>query len=414
LVIAGLIGLGAALGVSGSAVVRAPADFRIYYAATRVLLAGGNPYDWHALRHVVASVPAPGYVYPLWGLFVILPLAWLPLPLASGIWLMFNLACLALALTLLARVSGLALRSYWLPGLFMLTCCSVPGVFALLQGQIALPLLVATVGAFRAAQRGHGGWAGALIALALLKPQLTWLPALVVLAVAWRRGQGRQALVVTAGLTVALLGLSFLLRYGWLGGWLTTLGQDAGQGGTGTRALWANMGTAPALAAHLPAPLGALVLLLAGAAGLGLLWWCGVRALGARAAGGPAPNTDELALLAAAIVVATVLSPWMWIYDGVFWLVLVVGANARGPAWRRWASLATFWGVPWAIRLLHLAATRAGGTSLNKLEDVVVAPLLLALLLAGPDIWLSLRAARESVATLAGKIRPATPPAQRS
>jgi hypothetical protein len=370
--------VGAALGASGLALVRHPADFSIYYAAARVLAAGGNPYDWHALQRVTPVVVAPGYVYPLWGLFLFLPLAWLPLPVAAGIWLMTNLACLILALTLIARLAALPARSYWLPALLLLACLSIPGLFAIIQGQLALVLLATVVAAFWATQRGRGVWAGGLVALSLVKPQLTWLPALVILALAWRRGIARPVVSTAGACLAALVCASFALRPNWLAGWASALQQDAGQGGAGTRALHANMGTIPALAEHLPAPLGAAALCAALAAGAGLLAWQGWRALR------PAVEDDTLAplaLLAVAICVGTALSPWMWIYDGVFWLVPVVLAVARGPAWRRWTCAAVFWGMPWCIRLVHVAAAGGAGTSLNKLEDVLVAPLLLALVL---------------------------------
>ncbi len=372
-----LVGLGAALGASGSGIVSHPTDFSIYYAAARTLVSGGNPYDWHTLRHVVATVPAPGYVYPLWGLIAVLPLAWLPLPVAAGIWLMVNLACLALALLELARAAGLPARSYWIPGLFLLTCLSIPGLFVLIQGQVSLLLLVCVASGLRAARDERGTRAGVLVALSLLKPQLTWLPVVVVLAVAWRRGVGRAALTAAGATVGGLVAVSFALRPGWLAGWAAALGQDAAQGGAGASALRANMGTVPALAAHLPGAWASLVLGGAFLAGGGLLAWQGWRVLRASAR---EDMGEQLTLLAVAICVGTALSPWMWIYDGVFWLVPLIAAVARGPVWRGGACALIFWAVPWGVRLAHVA-TAGGGTSLNKLEDVLVAPALLALVL---------------------------------
>src|SRR5260221_1086852 len=252
---AGVLATGIALGLSNAAVVRAPTDSSIYYVAARVLVSGGNPYDWLALQHVVTTVPAPGYVYPLWGLFLVLPLVWLPLPFAAGIWLVANLSALAIALMLLVHLSGLATRSYWLRALFAVTCLSIPGLFAVIQGQISLLLLAILVAAFWAVRTDRGSWAGVLLALALLKPQLTWLPVLAVLALAWRRGSGRAALLAGGKAMAALCGLSFILQPGWVGGWIAALGQDAGQGGRGAAALRANMGPLPAFAWHLPAPI---------------------------------------------------------------------------------------------------------------------------------------------------------------
>lgn len=424
-----LVSLGAALGASGSAVVREPTDFTIYYAAAHVLLAGGNPYGWHALRQVVPDVVPLGYVYPLWGILVFVPLAALPLNVAAGIWLVVNLTCLALALILLARLAGISPRSRWLPGLFLATCGSIPGLFAVLQGQIALPLLVAVVGAAWAARRGLGGWTGALLALALLKPQFTWLPILAVLAIAFHRGVLRSAALSLMGVAAALIVVSFVIRPVWVGNWLAALHQAENAGGAGQRALWANMGTVPALAVHLPAPLGAAVLMLAGLAGVFSLAMLAARALTAPAGSlHTSPDATALAearLLAGAILVGSVLTPWMWIYDGVFWLVPVAIAVARGPGWRRWGSLLALVALPWLVRAIHVASTPAAGTSLNKLEDVLVAPVLLALMLIEPRQVRALIArwhdplsppnvaGAPTPATPAGATHPATPAGRR-
>jgi hypothetical protein len=394
--VAALIAVGAALGLSGSAVVREPTDFSIFYAAVRVLAAGGNPYDWHALRHVVATVPVPGYMYPLWGLALVAPFAWLPLPVAAGIRLMLNLLALLIALRLLARAAGIAGRSYLLPVLFGVTCLSIPGVFVLIQGQVAMILLALIVAALVLARAGRGGWAGVLLACALVKPQLTWLPALVVLTVALRGGVGRRALLGMGGALAACSAISFALRPQWLGDWLRVLGDGARQSARGTAT--ANMGTLPSLAAHLPPVLGAALLAMATGTAATLLLWQARRSgfLWAKTA---SAETDLL-LLAIAICLVTVLSPWTFVYDGVFWLVPVVVTLRTGPAWRGWSALLIFWALPWATRVAHVAVAR-GGTPLNHLEDVLIAPLLLALLCLPPGVDRAITPALAS--------RPATP-----
>ncbi|HYM27393.1 MAG TPA: hypothetical protein VET66_04545, partial [Steroidobacteraceae bacterium] len=256
--------------------------------------------------------------------------------------------------------------------------------------------------AFAAARAGRPGWAGALAALALVKPQLTWLPAAVVLAIAWRGGGGRRALAAFGGTLAGLLALSLTLRPRWLGDWLRALGEDARQGGTGAAALRANMGTLPAVAAHLPGPLGGVLLVLAVAAGALILAWQ-VRRSGFWRE--PPASGSDLLVLAEAICLVTALSPWTWIYDGVFWLVPVVVALRISPAWRGWAALAVFWVLPWTIRVAHVATAR-GGTPLNHLEDALIAPLLLALLCLPPRSQrAAIPAAASRPATLADRRR---------
>ena len=368
--------LGGLLGMAPVALLRQPTDFSIYYAAARVLATGGDPYDWHVLQHVAPQVIAPGYVYPRWGLLPVLAIAWLPLPVAAGVWLAASCSCLVGATWTLGRLAGIPSRSFWLPGLVGLVCLSIPGLFVLIQGQASMLLLAALVGAYAALRADRPRWTGVLLALALAKPQLTSLPALAVLFVAWRRHTFPQVALWAGGALGALIALSFAARPRWPVGWLAALAADAAQGGGGAQALRANMGTVPALATHLPALAGVLLLAMAVGAGAWLL-----LVLAHRVADEETSRAD-LELVSGAICVGTALSPWMWIYDGVLWLVPLIVLVAWASGWRRWLALAVFWALPWGIRLWHVAASANGGTSLNKLEDVLVAPLLLALLLA--------------------------------
>lgn len=368
--------LGALFGGVPIALLRQPTDFSIYYAAARTLASGGNPYDWHALQQIAPWVIPPGYVYPLWGLLPALAVAWLPLPVAAGVWLAASCCCLVYGVWTLGRLAGIPPRSFWLPGLVGLACLSIPGLFVLIQGQISLLLLAALVAAYAALRAGRPEWTGLLLALALAKPQLMLLPALAILFLAWRRHALGRVARWGGGALAALVALSFAARPRWVAWWLGALGADAGQGGSGAQALRANMGTIPAVAAHLPLAAGALLLLLALTGGCWLL-----LILARRTAGAPSTRA-ELELLAAAICLGTALSPWMWIYDGVLWLVPLVVLVSWGAGWRRWGAVAVFWALPWLIRLWHVAAAAGAGTSLNKLEDALIAPLLLALLFA--------------------------------
>jgi Glycosyltransferase family 87 len=400
--------LGALLGLAHVALLRTPADFSIYYSAARVLASGGNPYSWHALQRVMPQVIPPGYVYPLWGLLPALAIAWLPLPVAAGVWLAASSCALVYAIWALGRFVGIPSRSYWLPALVGVVCLSVPGLFVLIQGQVSLLLLAALVGAYAALKSGQQRWAGVLLALALAKPQLTLLPALAIAAVAWRGTTFAQVARWAAGTLGIFVALSFVVRPYWLAGWFAAVGADAAAGGGGARALRANMGTIPALAAHLPAAAGVGLLAASVAAGGWLL-----VVLARRVAVQASPRT-EVGLLAGAICVGTVLSPWMWIYDGVLWLVPLLALVRWETSWRRWLGLAAFWALPWAVRLWHAAGSASGGTSLNKLEDVLVAPLLLVALL-GPsprplaDCW-----RRRFAATPASASQPATRSARQS
>ncbi len=82
-------------------------DFYDYWAAGRVLLHGGNPYDAAALNQVLSAagvhstVGEFGYSYPLFFLLLVVPLALLPAQVAGYVFAGLSLAAFAVALGLL-------------------------------------------------------------------------------------------------------------------------------------------------------------------------------------------------------------------------------------------------------------------------------------------------------------------------
>jgi hypothetical protein len=70
-------------------------DFRGYYAAARVLAAGGNPYDYQQVAPVLLQVTGEmgnnPYYYPPWFAWFFLPLIMLPFRVARIVWMAFNL-----------------------------------------------------------------------------------------------------------------------------------------------------------------------------------------------------------------------------------------------------------------------------------------------------------------------------------
>jgi hypothetical protein len=77
-------------------------DFRSYYAAARVLLAGGNPYNFHelapALLAATGQVGNYAYYNPPWFAWFVAPIALLPFEPARAIWMLFNWALWLLGL----------------------------------------------------------------------------------------------------------------------------------------------------------------------------------------------------------------------------------------------------------------------------------------------------------------------------
>ena len=69
-------------------------DFRGYYAAAKVLLLRGNPYDYQHVSQVLLDVTGrmgnnPFY-HPPWFAWFMTPFALLPYEIARCIWMVFN------------------------------------------------------------------------------------------------------------------------------------------------------------------------------------------------------------------------------------------------------------------------------------------------------------------------------------
>src|SRR5262249_37484433 len=69
-------------------------DFRGYYAAARVLLAGGNPYDYYQVAPLLLKITGKmgnnPYYYPPWFAWLFIPLSVLPFQIARAVWMVFN------------------------------------------------------------------------------------------------------------------------------------------------------------------------------------------------------------------------------------------------------------------------------------------------------------------------------------
>jgi hypothetical protein len=70
-------------------------DFQTFYFAARVHLAGGDPYDLHALSAAAGHTVRLPFVYPPYGIYPFLPFSLLPLGWALQLFLALKLAALA-------------------------------------------------------------------------------------------------------------------------------------------------------------------------------------------------------------------------------------------------------------------------------------------------------------------------------
>jgi GT2 family glycosyltransferase len=192
-------------------------DFFSFYSAARLYVTKGGTavYDLAQQKQMELQVTGHSangfivlpYFHPPYYTLLIAPLSALTYRQAYLAMAAFNILLGVILITLLVRSSisvhgrGAIVASALIAGFF-------PLFVTVLQGQSDLVVLVPLAGSYVAWARGRHGWAGALSALALAKPQLLLLiPVLFLARRAWR------ALAAFAGV-VAALGLLSALTFG--------------------------------------------------------------------------------------------------------------------------------------------------------------------------------------------------------
>jgi Glycosyltransferase family 87 len=172
-------------------------DFQVFYGGAAAIAAGRSPY-------------VGDFVSPPWFAVALVPFTWLPLETARGVWLAGNLALLLATTVGCARLVGVAWPARRLLLAALLFGLWPPLEFGLKLGQNSLLVWALVLAALLAARAGRFGAAGALLALALVKPQLAFL--YVAGAGIWAaRGRGLARYAGAGGAAVAGLGLLVLL-----------------------------------------------------------------------------------------------------------------------------------------------------------------------------------------------------------
>lgn len=193
-------------------------DFVEYWAAGRLLLEGGNPYDPElvgALERQAGRTDEGILMWnPPWAMPFVLPLGALPVRVAHLVWLVFNLSVIAFSADALWRLYGGPASRRWVA--LLLACSFVPVAIAIIAGQISPLLLLGAVLFLRFVRGGADLLAGAACALLAVKPHLTYLFWFAILL--WAVQQGRWRVLaggVLAG--VVLTGVSMLFDPNVLG-----------------------------------------------------------------------------------------------------------------------------------------------------------------------------------------------------
>lgn len=192
-------------------------DFRGYYAAVRVLLAGGNPYDYRLVAPVLMEVTGEmgnnPYYYPPWFAWLFIPLAYLPFPFARAIWMVFNLIIWLLGLWQFGKIIDwpeLGWRRYML---FTLTTLSFAWITWRYEqaGVLVFVILVTFILSMRDQKWNE---AGIWLALLLIKPNITVIVVAGIGLWLLRKRLWRTLLVMVITL-VLLLFVSTLITPDW-------------------------------------------------------------------------------------------------------------------------------------------------------------------------------------------------------
>ena len=189
-------------------------DFRGYYAAARVLLQGGNPYDYVQVTNVLLDVTGRAgnnpFYYPLWFGWFIAPLSFLPFQPARAAWMFFNWTIWIIGLIRLQQLLDFPPKGWrvWLMNLL------ATFIFAWMTWkfeQTGILLFAIMVEILIAHKKKQWNQMGLLLALALIKPNIMLLPIVVMGAWLVRSKNWRPvliALIVLAGLLIVTTALT--------------------------------------------------------------------------------------------------------------------------------------------------------------------------------------------------------------
>jgi len=192
-------------------------DFRGYYAAARVLMSGGNPYDYDLVAQVLLQATGEmgnnPYYYPPWFLWLFTPIASLPFQVARTIWMTFNFISWNIGLWRLSEIISWPAKGWRLYTLFTVATC----VFAWITWkyeQAGILVFVMIVLLILSIQNQKTIWSGILMALLLIKPNITLLVVIGISLWLLRKGQWRAVLVMVAALVV-LFSISTWITPDW-------------------------------------------------------------------------------------------------------------------------------------------------------------------------------------------------------
>jgi Glycosyltransferase family 87 len=184
--------------------LNAPIDFAAFWTAGRLNAEGHNPYSGAEVRAVQRALGWDGTAVimwnPPWALSLVMPVGLADFRFAYGLWVLLNLALVALSAELLWRGFGRPSRLRWVAHVVAITFA--PTAFLVGSGQLTAFVLFGLAGFLYFARSDRPLAAGVCAALTAVKPHLLALFALWLLLEATCSAFGRKALL--GGLLVGL------------------------------------------------------------------------------------------------------------------------------------------------------------------------------------------------------------------
>ena len=190
-------------------------DFLQYWSASRLTIAGANPYDPPSMERLqraawkdTATAPLPILMWnPPQILSLMLPFALLPFEEGYSVWFACALGMILWSVALSKRLGGAARRGPFLPhAVYLIFLASFPPfATALWYGQVSPVLLIGFCLALAAQQRGMFFYAGLALSLTFFKPHLLYLFYLYSFIAALRARSFRWLAGVAAGTFVLSL-----------------------------------------------------------------------------------------------------------------------------------------------------------------------------------------------------------------
>lgn len=192
-------------------------DFRGYYAAVRVLMAGGNPYDYHLVANELLSITGEmgnnPYYYPPWFTWLFIPIASFSFQIARAIWMAFNFVIWTISLWILGSHFDWPTVGWRRYILFAVLTFSFAWITWRYE-QAGILIFAIFVALIISIQRERWTWSGIWMAMLFIKPNIT-LVVIVGISLYLARKRIWRPIVVMALTLFGLLFISTWITPNW-------------------------------------------------------------------------------------------------------------------------------------------------------------------------------------------------------